>query len=384
MKILWVNSATTKTLSNTRLFGMPPVFIKWGHPTLCLIGGKLDSSYPDYFVTLPVPLGRIGLYRLLAIWTLPLVCLKHKPDVIITDWMSAKLTRWVVVLRKLGLLKCKLVHDVRTVPVKDDRGKSYSIYAGSLKYARKQFDGITTITLPLREEICSEFGFSPQQIAVWTSGVDIDHFRLGDGTGLRKRLGLEGKFIVFYHGSINENRGVVELALAAEHLTDLDELRIIIVGGGNQWEKLKTVVDEKNLKQVLLQPGVPYKDIPGWISMADLCAVPLPDHAWWRVSSPLKLMEYLAMGKPVLLTDMKAHRAVLPEDDEAFYIKEATPEEFASGIRRAVRSKGSFECLRKNGRRKAETELTWESQAKVLNEYLDKVIKGEVDIRIGL
>jgi len=383
MKILWANSATTGTFSNTRLFGMPPIFIKWGHPTLCLIGGKLNKNFPEYFISLPVPLGRIGLYRLLTIWALPFICFKYKPDIIITDWMSGRLTRFVVLFKNLGLLKCRLIHDVRTVPVKDDRGKSHSVYAGSLKYAEQHFDGLTTITEPLREEICSEFGFSANDIAVWTSGVDIEHFKPQDGSKLRKKLGLDGKFIVFYHGAINENRGVVELVLAAEALQDAKDLRIIIVGGGNQWDELKETVTRKKLDNVILQPGVSYAEISEWISMADLCAVPLPDHPWWRVSSPLKLMEYLAMGKPILLTEMKAHRAVIPNDADAFYVKNAIPQEFADGIRRAIREKEHFIEMGAKGRKKAEDSLTWENQASVLHDYLDEVINGKIELGIS-
>ncbi len=381
MKILWVNSATTATLSNTRLFGLPPIFNGWGHPTRVLIGGEKSAAFPDYFITLPVPLGRIGLYQRLATLCLPGIVFRLKPDVIITDWMSARLTRGVVLLRKFGLWKGKLVHDVRTVPVKEDQGKSFGVYAGSLRFARRHFDGLTTITEPLREEICSRFDFQPDEIAVWTSGVDVEHFQPQDASDLRRRLGLENKFVVFYHGAVNENRGVLELAGAARFLSDLPQVRFLIVGGGNRWEALEKMVKEDHLDQVLLQPGVPYGEIPRWISVADLCAVPLPDHPWWRVSSPLKLMEYLAMEKPVLLTEMKAHRAVLPDDNDGFYVAKADPEGFAEGIRRAYEAKDLFARMGRRGRQLAKSRLTWEKQAEILRDYLENVSAGR--IRIG-
>ncbi|MBU1652801.1 glycosyltransferase family 4 protein, partial [bacterium] len=360
MKILWVNSSTTATMSNTRLYALPPIFEKWGHPTYALLGGPKNEKSPDYFITLPVPMGKLGAYRLLVKHLLPFICLRLRPDVVISDWMSGMLFQEVIAFRKMGLLKCKLVHDVRTVPVKDDAGKSWHVYAESLKYARKHFDGVTTITELLREEICQQFDYVEDQIAVWTSGVDVDHFKPQDGSEMRKKLGIEDKFVVFYHGAINENRGVVEFAQAAEHLKDLPDVRLVIVGKGNEWNRLEAIVKQKNLTQVILQNGVPYADMPKWIAMGDLCAVPLPDHPWWRVSSPLKLMEYQAMGKAILLTEMKAHRAVISNDSAAFYIPDTEPASFAEGIRRALAKRDSLAVLGEKGRENAVSTLTWE------------------------
>jgi len=163
-----------------------------------------------------------------------------------------------------------------------------------------------------------------------------------------------------------------------QYLGDLPDLRLLIVGAGNQWDKLEATVAEKQLDKVILKSSVPYSQIPNWIALADLCVVPLPDHPWWRVSSPLKLMEYLAMGKPVLLTEMRAHRAIIPGDDGAFYISEARPEVFAEGIRRALGRRNRFAEMGNRGRRKAEADLTWEKQAGILRDYMISVLEGKV------
>lgn len=383
MKILWVNSGLGKTFSNTRLFGIPPALQSMGDESIVLIAGQAESALPSYFRPLPVPLGRLKLYRLLLTLVLPFLCFKYRPDVLLSDWMSARLTRLAVFFRKLGMLRCKLVHDVRTVPVKEDDGKSWGVYASSLEYARANFDGITTITEPLRAEIHKHFGIGDNEIGVWTSGVDVEHFQPQDATDRRRELGLNGKFVLFYHGNVQPNRGLVELVEAMDLLRDLPDVRLLIVGGGHEWSRLEKLVQEKSLVQVILKPGVPYNQIPGWIACADLCVVPLPDHPWWRVSSPLKLMEYLAMGKPVLLTDMQAHRAVIPADEDAFYVAQCHPQDFAAGVRRSLKERHRFAELSEKGRRKAIAELTWQKQALILKGYLEKVLNGGVNLRRG-
>jgi glycosyltransferase involved in cell wall biosynthesis len=381
MKILWVNSGLGKTFSNTRLYGIPPVLKSLGDENRILIAGRAETALPKEFVPLPVPGGRLGAYRLLVTLLLPFLCLKYRPDIVLTDWMSATLTRGVVLFKRLGWLGCKLVHDVRTVPVKEDGGKSLRVYATSLEYAKAHFQGLTTITEPLREEIHARFGIDPGSIAVWTSGVDPDHFQPQDASRLRRELGLEDKYVVFYHGSVNQNRGVVELALSAQYLRDRAEVRILILGGGNEWGRLQQMVRDHRLEQVILMPGVPYARIPDWIACADLCVVPLPDHPWWRVSSPLKLMEYLAMGKPVLLTEMQAHRAVVPSDEDAFYVSGNDPRTLAEGIRRALEKRSIFAEMGARGRRLAVERLTWGGQAQILRSYLLRVLNGEIHLR---
>jgi len=384
MKILWVNSGLGRTLSTTRLFGMPPALRELGDQSIALIGGRAQGALPDYFRPLPVPFGRLKLYRLLLALILPYLCLKYKPDFVLTDWMSAELTQLAVFFQRLGILKCKFVHDVRTVPVKEDGGKSWRIYAGSLEFARANFDGVTTITEHLRDEITAKFGIPAQAMAVWTSGVDVEHFRPRDAAELRHRLGLEGKFVAFYHGNVQQNRGVAELVEAMDLLRDLSEVYLLVVGGGHEWSTLERIKQEKRLARVILQPGVPYSEMPEWIAVADLCVAPLPDHPWWRVSSPLKLMEYLAMGKPVLLTEIPAHRAVIPSDEDAFYVPRCHPQDFADGLRRALRERPRSAEMGPRGRDRATSDLTWKGQAAVLKKYLERVLAEEISLRSGI
>ena len=71
-----------------------------------------------------------------------------------------------------------------------------------------------------------------------------------------------------------------------------------------------------------LYDAKPLSEIPALIAKCDLPVLPFPDFLPWRVSSPIKLMEYMAMGKPVLVPDMECFTDVLPEDSGiAYYYK---------------------------------------------------------------
>jgi len=134
MKILWVNSAGTDSFSHTELIEIPPVFQRRGDEVRVVVAGRSCDRLPAYYIALPMLFGRfkayrLKAYRLLATFVLPFLCWKQRPDVILTDWISAPLTRLIVLARSFGLFGGKLIHDVRTVPVKEDGGKSRAYYS---------------------------------------------------------------------------------------------------------------------------------------------------------------------------------------------------------------------------------------------------------------
>jgi glycosyltransferase involved in cell wall biosynthesis len=59
---------------------------------------------------------------------------------------------------------------------------------------------------------------------------------------------------------------------------------------------------------------VKHEQVADYISLADICVVLLPRLPWWEISSPLKLMEYLAMEKPIVLSDINAHQSIVTKN----------------------------------------------------------------------
>ena len=106
-----------------------------------------------------------------------------------------------------------------------------------------------------------------------------------------------------------------------------NKIKLFLLGSGDSFDKICEIIRTYNLQDtVKLHGWVDYDQVPEFISIADLCIVPLPDIDWWRVSSPLKLMEYIACGKNILLTDMVAHTNVIGRNGNYFLIREPTPE----------------------------------------------------------
>jgi glycosyltransferase involved in cell wall biosynthesis len=97
----------------------------------------------------------------------------------------------------------------------------------------------------------------------------------------------------------------------------------------------------------------PRERIPGFLAMADVLVSPRA----YGDNLPLKIFDYLAAGKPIVATDIPAHRALL--DDENALLTGAWSPELASGIVRLLRDPELAARLAGAGRVRAEERFGW-------------------------
>jgi glycosyltransferase involved in cell wall biosynthesis len=340
-----------------------------------------DSSFNPKLFLLPiryVPIIASVIYTLVMAVLLPINILVSDPDFVIMEPGIAAISSIPsVVFSKLR--KTKFVLDIRSVPVYVDgfRGVFNKLwFSVSVLIAKKLFSGITTITPMMKKEICTQFLIRSNRIGVWTSGVSVtlfnpDNWRV-KGERLRSELGLSGKFVVFYHGLLVENRGIPEAVEAASISAKRhSDIALFFLGSGPFTSELKSIIKTRNLQNnVVFHDAVGYEEVPAYISMCDVCLIPLPDYSYWRPQSPLKLLEYLSMEKVVIATDLPAHRLVLDNQKCGIYISSVNPEIIAEGIEYALDSKDKLKDWGKSGREIILSCYTWEKVAEDLEKYL--------------
>jgi len=115
---------------------------------------------------------------------------------------------------------------------------------------------------------------------------------------------------------------------------------------------------------------VDYAEVPKYIAMCDVGIVPLPDLPYWRFQCPLKLLEYLAMKKVVIVTDIPAHRAIIGKEKCGIYISSVKPIGIAKSITYAYNNKEKLGKWGEIGRTIIKQEYTWEKVARDLENYL--------------
>lgn len=330
--------------------------------------------FPMKFIPIITPI----LYTLALFISIPFYIIIGNPDYIITD----KGTTIIGFALKFLLrpTKIKVVLDIRSTPI-EIRGtfREYLdalLFRISINLAKKKLDGVTILTELMKKEICYEFDIDPKFVGVWTSGVstmlfDPENF---DGKEMRKKLGLNDKFIIFYHGALGIGR-VKEIIAIINCLKILksqySDLVLFLLGGGDGVLILRKLTRESDLEDfVIIREKVDYAEVPKYIAMCDVGIVPLPDSPNWRYQCPLKLLEYLAMRKVVIATDIPANREIIAKSKCGIYISSTDPEEIAKAIVYAYNNRERLGEWGKFGRGIVEKSYTWEKVAEDLENYL--------------
>jgi glycosyltransferase involved in cell wall biosynthesis len=386
MKTLWVNPTTMDTLlHNVALSNALKYYADLGHDvTLVSIRSKdaskiRCSQVHSKLVPLRyVPLVSSFMFAVVLLFYLPILVIRLKPDqVVVNPDLSILSSLPSLFISKFR--KTKFVLDIRSIPVETKGFSGFQTkfwYYVSLIIARKWFDGLTTLTPLMKIDICNNFKIDPDGVGVWTSGISDSLFIPKNFSSarseLRKELSFDDKFVVFYHGIFTATRGLAETIKAIKLLLpEYPDIVFFLLGTGPFAPDLKNIVQKMGLqKSVIIHDSIEQQKVPKFISMSDICIVPLPDHPYWRAQSPLKLLEYLAMEKVVILTDISAHREVIREAKCGIYIKSINPEEIAEAIKYAYINRKSLQECGRVGSELVLEKYSWKKVARDLENYL--------------
>lgn len=183
---------------------------------------------------------------------------------------------------------------------------------------------------------------------------------------LRADLGIPpGRPVVLYCGTFEPYQGLPELLTAIPMVrAQVPEVTFVLVGAGEKGgvtvqRAHADLVREGSLRVVKRQPR---ERIPGFLALADVLVSPRA----WGDNLPLKVFDYLAAGKPIVATDIPAHRAVLSE--ERAVLTGLWSPDLARGIVRVLRDRELAARLARAGREYAEEKLGWFSFVRSVSE----------------
>lgn len=277
-----------------------------------------------------------------------------------------------IVFRK----KQKLIMDLRSVPVDLEPGFKGLLqtirYKLAIRMAAMFCDAITVITHDLKNSLVESYPSLKGRVGVWSSGVNFEHFKPDKKSFVRDKLVLQHSFVIMHHGFLSLNRGLQNIIKALSLITSkCPSVRLLLVGDGPARNELETLAKQLQLtKQIIITGKIPYSQIPAYIRACDVGIIPLPNIDCWNVSSPLKLMEYLAMQKTVIVTDIPAHRHVIEKTGGGIFIENESPEVIAETLIQLLKKKNHDICQLKKNRANLKEIISWQAQASSLLSFI--------------
>ncbi len=310
-----------------------------------LLGGKA-VGHPDIILVQSPPLFDAITVRLLSWW-------KRCPFIFMVSDL------WPEAAIQLGVLRNRLM-------IRFSEWLEWSTYQRAAL--------VWVVTEWIRDRLIQRW-LAPERILMLTNGVDTTKFRPLSKVQARAKLGWDDQFTALFVGTHGVTNGIVTILDAAEHLKDYSRIRFVLVGEGADKAYLVNQAQKRGLTNITFMDPVPHSLVPTLIAASDVCLVHVRKAPVTEGVLPIKMLEAMACGRPVVLAvDGEARRVAEQEAGAAIYVEPENATELASAILHLYEHPELVSVLGPKGRAYAEARFDYDQLTSVLNTHIAMVL----------
>lgn len=235
---------------------------------------------------------------------------------------------------------------------------------------RAQADGTTVINSTLRRRAI-ELGAGPDTIFHLPNGSNVEEMRPMPQAEARRALGLsQDTLLIGYIGAIFQ-RDAQLMVRAFDRIQEVDPRAQLLLAGYCNVPVEKLV---KNPESVRRTGRLHYHEINQYLAACDVCWLPLRDSGANRGRYPLKINDYMAVGKPVVATDVGDVGQLIRRGKFGLLAPDR-PEELAHQVLRLLHDPTQREIMGRRARQLAESEFDWDQIAGRLAHYYRQILE---------
>jgi len=219
-------------------------------------------------------------------------------------------------------------------------------------------------------------GMPPERVFVVRSGPSLERLKI---TAADQRLKRGRRFLVGYVGVMGRQEGIDYLLKAASHIVHglgRTDVHFGLVGGGTSLEEMKALAAELGVADYVTFTGrVPDGELLAMLNTADVCVNPDVATEMNDISTMNKIMEYMALGKPIVQFDLTEGR--FSAQGASLYAARNDPVDMATKIVELLDDPQRRRAMGALGRARVMDELEWRHEApKLLAAYEALWFKG--------
>jgi glycosyltransferase involved in cell wall biosynthesis len=253
--------------------------------------------------------------------------------------------------------------------------KRDALYRALLWLERKQFqtaDAVISTNESYRQIAIERGKKRPEHVTVVRSGPLLSRFQPVPPDPALK----EGrKFLCVYLGVMGPQDGVDYALRAAHHVVQrgFQEALFVFIGGGDAFDDLVALSNELHLQDFVKFTGrIPDEDLKRYLCTADLGIAPDPKTPLNDLSTMNKIVEYMAMGLPVVSFDLKESRT--SAGDAAVYIANDDPAAMGEAIIELLNDPERRHEMGQIGRTRVRESLAWDHSKRHLVDFYDRLL----------
>ena len=238
------------------------------------------------------------------------------------------------------------------------------------------FADVSIATNESYRKIAIERGrMSPEKVFVVRSGPKLDRLRIIPPV---ESLKNGRRFLVGYVGTMGQQEGIDYLLRSISHIArerGRTEIQFGLVGGGPSLQDMQAYAQELGVSDYVTFPGrVPDHELLEMLNTADVCVNPDVANEMNDKSTMNKIMEYMALGKPIVQFDLTEGR--FSAQQASLYAKQNDEVDFAEKILELIDNEALRKEMGEFGRQRVTNELEWKYEAPKLLAAYDCLFNG--------
>jgi len=247
--------------------------------------------------------------------------------------------------------------------------KFAKLFKWMLKTQLHLADGVIAVTPQLAEWVKKESG--NRNVFVIPNGVNTTLFN--PEAALQQGINLPEKFVVFF-GALAPWQGIDTMLEAIKHAEWPSDVKLVIIGDGAECKKVEQAAKED--EKVIYLGKMPYRAVPGIVARA--IAGLSPQNSLGNRGStgffPLKVLETLACGIPIILTDFPGIAEVVKKRGCGIVIPPENPEALARAVRYLYEHPEVRTHMGRIGRELVVKEHSWAHRANSTDAVLQQLL----------
>ncbi len=194
---------------------------------------------------------------------------------------------------------------------------------------------IVTTGEALREQLHRDNGYALAHMTSVRTGIALDYYRPLDKLVARAKLGLENRPIIGIVATLRDWKNHEDLldamVLLRAQVATFPDWRLVIVGGGPEYERLENKIKARQLDSVVKLVGN-QDNVPEWLSAFDIFTLP----SYGNEGVPQGIMQAMACGLPVVCTSVGAISEAVQDGRTGIMVAKRNPQSLANGLARLM------------------------------------------------